>query len=53
MATRKFDCDSCGNYGKISITETDYVTINDIVYCPICGADISVPDDEDDEETEY
>lgn len=45
MAVRHFDCGSCNAFGKIQIKGDEY-EISDIVYCPICGADI---DDEEDE----
>jgi len=51
MQSKKFECDNCGNSGKISVRESDYVTL-EIAYCPLCGADISSPDDENSDEDE-
>lgn len=40
MATKHFDCESCGAHGKIVFKEQDY-SVNDVVYCPFCGGDIA------------
>lgn len=47
-ASKTFECHSCDSEGKIVI-RTDDVKLNDIVYCPICGADILEEDDSDEE----
>lgn len=41
MPQQNFDCESCGAYGSIDFAEGD-VRINDIAFCPFCGADIEV-----------
>jgi len=43
-----FECNNCDSTGKITIKTND-VTVEDIVYCPVCGADI-YDEDEDDSE---
>lgn len=43
MLTKKFECEVCGAEGKIVI-EGDDLTQSDIVYCPVCSADISEED---------
>ena len=48
MAVRHFDCTACGAFGKVQIKSEDYEK-SDIVYCPVCGADI---DEEDESEVE-
>ena len=40
MATKSFECESCGNSGKITIKESEYVKLSDLVCCPFCGSDI-------------
>lgn len=48
MSTSKtFDCLSCETEGKIVIRTSD-IKLNDIVYCPVCGADILEDDSDDD-----
>ena len=37
--TRHFECTECNTLGKITIKGDDN-TAEDIVYCPICSADI-------------
>lgn len=50
MATTKhFECESCGAEGKIVIKGDDH-QLADIVYCPVCSADI-YEDEEFDEES--
>ena len=50
MATTKhFECQSCEAEGKIVIKGTDH-QLSDIVYCPICSADIYEEEEFDDEE---
>jgi DNA-directed RNA polymerase subunit RPC12/RpoP len=39
MTTKVFECDECGAEGKIVIKGTD-IQLEDIVYCPVCSADI-------------
>jgi transcription elongation factor Elf1 len=47
MATSKtFQCPSCDTEGKIVIRSDD-IGLEEIVYCPVCGADIL---DEDSDE---
>lgn len=48
MAVKYFHCDQCDSTGKVSIKTND-VSIEDIVYCPVCGGDIYEEDDLDDE----
>lgn len=45
MATRLFDCTECGAYGKITVKGNDHQS-TDIVYCPVCSADIYEEDDD-------
>jgi hypothetical protein len=51
MATKHFDCDTCGAHGKIIFKEDTEFTTHDVVFCPMCGGDIYEEDDynEDDE----
>jgi hypothetical protein len=49
MTTKVFECESCGAEGKIVIKGTD-TQYEDIVYCPICSADIYEEEDFDEEE---
>ena len=47
MATSKtFECKSCETEGKIVIRSED-ISLEEIIYCPVCGADI-LEDDTDD-----
>lgn len=46
-ASKTFECPSCETEGKI-VVRTEDVQLRDIVYCPVCGADIL--DDESDED---
>lgn len=40
MSTSKhFQCENCESEGKIVI-KTEDVSLSDIAYCPVCGADI-------------
>lgn len=47
MITKHFTCDECNNSGKISIRGDS--TLEDIVYCPVCSADIYEEEDRDDD----
>lgn len=38
-ASKTFHCHSCEAEGKI-VVRSDDVKLSDIVYCPVCGADI-------------
>lgn len=49
MASRLFECEACGAYGKITIKSGDHA-LDDIVYCPVCSADITQVEEYDDEE---
>lgn len=49
MATKFFDCDTCGGHGKIVFKEGD-VNLQDVAFCPFCGADIYTEEDYDEEE---
>ena len=49
MATKYFECSECGAHGKIVLKGDDYKT-EDVVYCPICSADIYEEEEYDDEE---
>lgn len=46
---KHFDCLQCGSEGKITIKGNE-VVLSDVVYCPICGADIYEPEDFDDDD---
>lgn len=49
MASRLFECTECGAYGKITLKGTDHDK-EEIVFCPVCSADISQVDEYDEEE---
>ena len=49
MTTKYFECESCGARGKIVLKGDDHSTA-DVVYCPVCSADIYEEEDLDDEE---
>lgn len=49
MATRLFECSECGAFGKITLKSTDHEK-SDIVYCPVCSADIYEDEEDYDEE---
>ena len=49
MTTKHFECESCGTEGKISTKGTD-VQLEDIVYCPVCSADIYEDEEFDEDE---
>ena len=46
MATKYFECEECDSAGKIIVKSED-IQVDDIVYCPVCGADISEEDEDD------
>jgi len=46
MATKHFECNECGTLGKITLKGDDH-KVEDIVYCPICSADIYEEEDID------
>lgn len=46
MASRLFECENCGAFGKIAL-KGDELDKTDIAYCPVCSADISEDDKED------
>ena len=39
MITKHYECNSCGAEGKITVKGDDF-KFEDIVYCPLCSADI-------------
>ena len=45
-AVKLFECANCEAYGKVVIKNDDILK-NDVVFCPVCGADLM---DEVDEE---
>jgi predicted nucleic acid-binding Zn ribbon protein len=49
MTTKIFDCEECGAEGKIVVKGSDH-KYEDIVYCPVCSADIYEEEDFEDEE---
>jgi len=46
MASKNVSCETCGNNCKITIKESEYAGLTDLVYCPFCGADISSEEEE-------
>jgi hypothetical protein len=48
MTIKHFECEECGAEGKINIKGSD-VQFEDIVYCPVCSADIFEEEDLEDE----
>jgi hypothetical protein len=44
--TKTFECQNCDTVGKIIVKSED-ISVSEIVYCPVCAADIYT--DEDDE----
>ncbi len=48
-STKYFECVACDTIGKITI-KTDDLSVEDIVYCPVCGADIYEEDDDYEDE---
>lgn len=51
MSTRLFECGACEAYGKITLKNDD-LTSTDITCCPVCGADISEPEEYETESQE-
>jgi len=49
MTTKHFECTECGALGKIIIKGED-TQLEDIVYCPVCSADIYEEEDLDEDE---
>lgn len=47
-STKYFECETCDSAGKI-IIKSEEVLVEDIVYCPVCGADIYDEDDDFDD----
>ena len=45
QAVKFFECVECDSHGKIIIKSED-ITVDDIVYCPVCGADIYEEDED-------
>jgi transcription elongation factor Elf1 len=49
MTTKHFECLECNSEGKIIIKGSD-TQLEDIVYCPVCSADIYEEEDYDEED---
>jgi hypothetical protein len=49
MVTRFFECTECDARGKIVLKGDDH-GLEDIVYCPVCSADIYEEEDLDKDE---
>lgn len=49
MATKHFECAECSAIGKIIIKGDDH-KLEDIVFCPICSADIYEEEEFDEED---
>lgn len=47
-STKYFECEHCDTVGKI-ILKTEDLSVEDIVYCPVCGGDIYDEDDDFDD----
>lgn len=43
MAIKYFDCEACGGHGKITFKSENW-TVEDVVHCPFCAADIADDD---------
>jgi rubredoxin len=48
MITKHYECKSCEAEGKITVKGDDH-NLSDIVYCPVCSADIYEEEDFDEE----
>jgi hypothetical protein len=48
MTTKHFECEECGSQGKILVKGND-TRLEDIVFCPVCSADIYEEDDYDED----
>lgn len=51
MATRLFECSECGVFGKIVLKGNEHEK-EEIVYCPVCSADIYEDEKFEDEDEE-
>ena len=49
MVTKQFECSSCHAEGKITVKGTDF-RFEDVVYCPLCSADIYEEEEIDNDE---
>lgn len=49
MIVKQFQCPSCEAEGKITVKGDDF-KFEDIVYCPMCSADIYEEEDLDEDE---
>ena len=47
-ASKTFECLSCDTEGRIVVKTSD-VQLRDIVYCPVCGADIFEEDESEED----
>jgi hypothetical protein len=48
MITKHYECKSCEAEGKITVKGDDH-NLSDIVYCPVCSADIYEEEEFDEE----
>lgn len=44
MVVKQFECEHCGAEGKVTLKGDDF-QFEDIVCCPVCGADIYEEED--------
>ena len=49
MISKHYECNSCGAEGKITVKGEDF-KFEDIVYCPLCSADIYEEEEVDEDE---
>jgi uncharacterized protein CbrC (UPF0167 family) len=49
MIVKHFQCSSCEGEGKITVKGDDF-KYEDVVYCPLCSADIYEEDIDEDEQ---
>lgn len=49
MVTKQFECASCHAEGKIIVKGNDF-RFEDVVYCPLCSADIYEEEEFDNDE---